>query len=273
MAVASAGLLVGCNSGGGSVAGAKVDTANEKVLVATLFDSIDMSTPQLPPANNIPAASASTLPLPTVLSSFKRLDAVQNGGTQSCSDGGTVSGTKENGTPVINFDDCEESGTTTNGQIAVNYSEQNGSVTYTLTDYTFENAHVKYDTRLTTYTIASGYIAYNTSGDVTVDGKTMQFSKYGYTLDISGKTMKIAVEGMVKTDALGDWMGIKTSKPMALQDNACPSEGSLLVKGAVSDMKVKFEGDGSVGVYFGNRLSKRYSNCNAVPALDTNATS
>ncbi|UFS62740.1 hypothetical protein LOH54_01100 [Sulfurimonas sp. HSL-3221] len=260
--------FIGCNSGDSDhQASVNIDTSNQQLLVATLFDSIDSTTPQLPSVKETKTPDPSSMSYAEALASIKGESDSKKETVSTCSGGGMIYSNGSEGSAELSYENCVEGTTTTNGKITVIYDDTTGSVSYTLSDYSLENSSTSYKTPKTTYTLSSGHIAYVTSGERTIDGKKVEFDQYKYALDIVGDTMRIAVNGYLKTDAVGDWMGVKTEKAMQFKEGVCPDSGDMALLGSGSTLELKFSEDHSIGLYLNDELTKSFGDCNVLPVL------
>lgn len=273
--------IVGCGGGSSTTTAnestnlpeVKIDTTNQTQVLATLFDSIDNVTPQLPSTASttssdgaIQLANSTQTPLSKVLPNYKSLSVTSSGEPYICSGGGYISASADGSDSVITYDNCKEANTATSGQLKVSYNETTKEIIYTMTDYSMVNENSEYTTSSTTYnTMSAGNINYSSTGKVTINGNTVEFDHYNYTLSLVEGKVNISVDGAVKTACIGNWVKVKTNEVMQLSDNDCPTAGDLEVQGDNSKLKVKFSSDKSVDVYLNDVLTEEYGNCNELP--------
>lgn len=259
-------FIIGCSSGDESATlpSININESNQKQVLAVLFDSIDNATPQLPLDTNTSSSDMPQLPSSQLLSNHQAAISVKNDVTENCSDGGMIYTSEDDGKSIISYEDCQEAGTTTNGEVSVSYDESTQVVTYILTDYTLKTDDKEYMTSLTSYKLSAGHIAYSSTGKMTFDGETTEFNKYDYTLDIVDNKLNISVNGSVKTTSLGGWVSIKTDKAIQISDT-CPTVGEVEVRGNSSKLKVQFKSDASLDVYLNSTLIDQYADCNNLP--------
>ena len=275
-------IMVGCGGGSSTTTTsgsndstttlpqAKIDTTNQKQVLATLFDSIDNVTPQLPSTASTTTSSDSTIqlantPLAKILPNYKSLAATALDEPYVCSEGGSISASAEGSDSVITYNNCKEVGTTTSGQVKVSHNETTKEITYTMTNYSMLSSHSEYTTASTTYTLSAGAIKYSSTGKVTTEGNTIEFNNYTYSLSLVEGKVTISVEGAVKTACVGNWVTIKTNQAMQLNDNTCPTAGELEVQGDNSKLKVEFKSDKSISIYVNDTLTQQYEDCNQMP--------
>lgn len=243
-----------------------IDSTNQKQATAVLFDSIDITTPQLPSISTDTGGLAKiSAPLLKAVPGQEPLKSILAGDSYICSEGGSVSSGYVDGVSTITYDNCQEAGTTINGQIKMSYNESTGVITYEMGEYSIISEGINYTTPATTYTISSDTISYTATGEATIDGQSIVFDKYHYTLSRVDNKVNISIEGSVKTACLGNWVTVKTNEVMQLSDNDCPTAGDFEVQGENSKLRVKFGSDKSVDVYLNDSLVEEYGNCNELP--------
>jgi hypothetical protein len=287
VALSTATIMVGCGggskttTGGGSNTTAvndstslpqiKIDASNQKQALATLFDSVDITTPQLPLSasassdGSIQLANSTQTQLAKVLPNYKSLSRTPSGEPYTCNEGGSISASADGSASIISYDNCNEANTTTNGQLKVSYSETTKEIIYTMTDYSMVNKNSEYTTSSTTYTVSADNIKYSSTGKVTIDGETIEFDHYNYTLSLVDSKVNISVDGAVKTACIGNWIKVKTNQVMQLGDNTCPTAGEIEVQGDNSKLKVEFKSDKSISIYLNDALTQQYEDCNQMP--------
>lgn len=244
----------------------KIDGSNQKQATAILFDSIDITTPQLPSISTDGGGLAKvSTPLLKAISGQEPLKSISAGESYSCSEGGSISSSYANGISTITYDNCQEANTTINGQVKMSYNESTGVITYTMSEYSIISEGVNYTTPATTYTISSDTISYTATGEVTVDGQSVVFDNYKYTLSRVDNNVNVSIDGSIKTACLGNWITVKTNEVMQLSDTDCPTAGDFEVQGDSSKLRVKFSSDKSVDVYLNDALVEEYGNCNELP--------
>ena len=243
-----------------------IDSNNHKQATAILFDSIDITTPQLPSisadAGGLAKVSA---PLFKAVPGQDPLKSISAGDSYNCSEGGNINSSYADGTSTITYDNCQEAGTIINGQVKMFYNESSGVITYTMSEYTINSEGINYTTPATTYTISSDTINYTATGEATIDGQSVAFDNYSYSLSHVDNTVNISIDGSIKTACLGNWVTVKTNEVMQLSNNDCPSAGDFEVQGDNSKLRVKFSSDKSVDVYLNDALVEEYSSCNELP--------
>jgi len=269
-------LITACGGGGNSsgttasesnsLSMATIDNNNQKQATAILFDSIDITTPQLPSiitdAGGLTKVSA---PLFKAVSGQEPLKSISASESYSCSEGGSISSNYTNGVSIITYDNCQEVGTTIDGQIQMSYNESTGVITYAMSEYSIINEGINYTTPVTTYAISSDTISYTATGEATIDGQNITFDNYSYSLTRVDNTVNISIDGSIKTTCLGNWITVKTNEVMQLGDNDCPTAGDLEVQGDNSKLRVRFSSDKSVDVYLNDTLVEEYGSCNELP--------
>ena len=245
---------------------ASIGTANQQKVTATLFDSIDITTPQLPSISTDTGGLAKvSAPLFKAVPGQEPLKSIAAGEPYSCSEGGSISSSYADGVSTITYENCQEAGATINGQVKMSYNESTGVITYAMSEYSIISEGVNYTTPATTYTISSDTISYTATGEATIDGQTVSFDKYSYTLSRVNNTVNVSIDGSIKTACLGNWITVKTNEVMQLSDTDCPTAGDFEVQGENSKLRVKFSSDKSVDVYLNDALVEEYSNCNELP--------
>ena len=273
-AICSSMILLGCDGGNSSSAlngttnlpQAKIDNTNQKQATAVLFDSIDITTPQLPSISTDASGLAKvSAPLFKAVSPQEPLKSISAGESYSCSEGGSISSVYADGVSTITYDNCQEANTTINGQVKMSYNESTGVITYAMSEYSIISEGVNYTTPATTYTISSDTISYTATGEATIDGQSVAFDKYKYTLSRVDNKVNISIDGSVKAACLGNWVTVKTNEVMQLSDTDCPTAGDFEVQGDNSKLRVKFASDKSVDVYLDDVLAEEYGNCNELP--------
>ncbi|MGC9351466.1 MAG: hypothetical protein ACP5D3_05715, partial [Sulfurovum sp.] len=158
---------------------ATIDNANQKQATAILFDSIDITTPQLPSiSTDAGGLSKVSAPLFKAVSSQEPLKSMSAGESYSCSESGSIISSYAEGVSTIIYDNCQEANTTINGQVKMSYNESTGVITYAMSEYSIISEGVNYTTPATTYTISSDTISYTATGEATIDGQTVSFDKY-----------------------------------------------------------------------------------------------
>ena len=244
----------------------KIDNINQKQATAILFDSIDITTPQLPSIlTDIGGLAKVSAPLLKAVSGQEPLKSISAGDSYSCSEGGSISSGYADGVSTVTYDNCQEANTTINGQVKMSYNESTGVITYTMSVYSISSEGINYTTPVTTYTISSDTISYTATGEATIDGQNVAFDKYKYTLRRVDNKVNISIDGSIKTACLGNWVTVKTNEVMQLSDTDCPTAGDFEVQGENSKLRVKFSSDKSVDVYLNDALVEEYSNCNELP--------
>ena len=243
-----------------------IDNGNQKQATAILFDSIDITTPQLPSISADTGALAKvSAPLFKVVPGQEPLKSISAGDSYSCSEGGSISSSYADGVSSISYDNCQEAGTTINGQVQMSYNELTGVITYAMSEYSIICEGATYTTPASTYTISSDTISYTATGDATIDGQSVAFDNYRYTLSRVDNNVNISIDGSIKTACLGNWVTVKTNEVMQLSDTDCPTAGDFEVQGENSKLRVKFSSDKSVDVYLNDALVEEYSSCNELP--------
>ncbi|HEY9128953.1 MAG TPA: hypothetical protein VIN02_03885 [Sulfurovum sp.] len=244
----------------------KIDSTNQKQATAVLFDSIDITTPQLPSiSTDAGGLSKVSAPLFKAVSPQEPLKSISAGESYSCSEGGSISSSYADGVSTITYDNCQEAGTTINGQVKMSYNESTGVITYAMSEYSIISEGINYTTPATTYTISSDRISYTATGEATIDGQSVAFDKYHYTLSRVDNTVNVSIDGSIKTACLGNWVTVKTNEVMQLSDTDCPTAGDFEIQGENSKLRVKFSSDKSVDVYLNDALIEEYGNCNELP--------
>lgn len=272
--------LVGCGSGGATsdtatgesanLTLAKIDTTNQQKVTAALFDSVDITTPKLPSIGDTSSvgstklASAPQEQLSKMLPNYKSLN-IATGDPYTCSEGGSISSNVSGEVSTIAYDNCKEAGVTINGNVKLSYNEATKEITYMMSDYSMVSQNSEYTTSSTTFTIAAGVIKYTATGTSTVDGTTVEFNNYSYTLSLVDNKVNISIDGSVKADCLGNWVTVKTNQVMQLSDNSCPTAGDIEVQGDNSKLRVQFKNDKSIDIYVNDTLSQEYLNCDELP--------
>lgn len=245
---------------------ASIDSSNQKQATAILFDSIDITTPQLPSiSTDAGGLSKISAPLFKAVSGQEPLKSISAGESYSCSEGGSISSSYADGVSIITYENCQEAGTTINGQVKMSYNESTGVITYAMSEYSIIGEGVNYTTPATTYTISADTISYTATGEATIDGQSVAFDNYKYTLSRVDNTVNISIDGSIKTACLGNWITVKTNEVMQLSDTNCPTAGNFEVQGDNSKLRVKFSADKSVDVYLNDTLVEEYGNCNELP--------
>lgn len=267
-------LISGCGSGDdissvsetNNLVKTKIDSNNQKQATAILFDSIDITTPQLPSiSTDAGGLSKVSAPLFKAVSPQEPIRSISSGDSYSCSEGGSISSSYADGVSTITYENCQEAGTTINGQVKMSYNESTGVITYAMNEYSIASEGVNYTTPATTYTISADTISYTATGEATIDGQSVAFDKYHYTLSRVDKKVNISIDGSIKTACLGNWVTVKTNEVMQLSDTDCPTAGDIEVQGEKSKLRVKFSSDKSVDVYLNDALVEEYGNCNELP--------
>jgi len=273
-AMIAGSLIAGCGGGDSTSSAsaisnlpqAKIDSNNQKQATAALFDSIDVTTPQLPSISTDTGGLAKiSTPLFKAVPGQEPLKSISAGDSYSCSEGGSISSSYADGVSTITYDNCQEAGTTINGQVKMSYNESTGVITYAMSEYSIISKGINYTTPATTYTISSDTISYTATGEATIDGQSVAFNNYSYTLSRVDNKVNISIDGSIKTACLGNWVTVKTNEVMQLSDTDCPTAGDLEVQGENSKLRVKFASDKSVDVYLNDALVGEYSNCNELP--------
>ncbi len=245
---------------------ASIDSSNQKQATAILFDSIDITTPQLPSiSTDAGGLSKISAPLFKAVSGQEPLKSISAGESYSCSEGGSISSSYADGVSIITYENCQEAGTTINGQVKMSYNESTGVITYAMSEYSITSEGVNYTTPATTYTISSDTISYTATGEATIDGQSVAFDKYHYTLSRVDNMVNVSIDGSIKTACLGNWVTVKTNEVMQLSDTDCPTAGEFEVQGENSKLRVKFSSDKSMDVYLNDALVEEYGNCNELP--------
>jgi hypothetical protein len=275
--IVSVGIgLAGCGSGGTTNSTAtsestnltlsKIDATNQKKVTAALFDSVDITTPQLPSiTTNTDGFSKVLVPLLKAVSGQEPLKSISSGEPYSCSESGSIVSIYADGVSTITYDNCKEANTTIDGQVKMSYNESTGLITYTMSDYSINGEGISYTTPATTYMISSDTISYTATGEATIDGQSVAFDNYRYTLSRVDNKVNISIDGSIKTACLGNWVTVKTNEVMQLSDTDCPTAGDFEVQGENSKLRVKFSSDESVDVYLNDALAEEYGNCNELP--------
>ncbi|GIT97922.1 hypothetical protein [Sulfurovum sp. TSL1] len=266
-------ILTACGGGSTSTVSesnnlslATIDNSNQKQATAILFDSIDITTPQLPSISTDAGGLAKvSAPLFKAVSPQEPLKSISAGESYSCSEGGSISSGYADGISTITYDNCQEANTTINGQVKMSYNESTGVITYAMSEYSIISEGIDYTTPATTYTISSDTISYTATGEATIDGQSVAFDNYSYTLSRVDNKVNISIDGSIKTACLGNWVTVKTNEVMQLSDTDCPTAGDIEVQGDNSKLRVKFSSDKSVDVYLNDALVEEYGNCNELP--------
>ncbi|GIT97916.1 hypothetical protein [Sulfurovum sp. TSL1] len=244
----------------------KIDGSNQKQATAVLFDSIDITTPQLPSiSTNTGGLAKISAPLFKAVPGQEPLKSISAGDSYSCSEGGSISSSYAEGVSTITYDNCQEANTTINGQIQMSYNESTGVITYAMSEYSISSEGLNYTTSATTYTISSDTISYTATGEATIGEENIAFNNYRYTLSRVDNKVNVSIDGSIKTACLGNWVTVKTNEVMQLSDNDCPTAGDFEVQGEGSRLRVKFSADKSVDVYLNDALLEEYGNCNELP--------
>lgn len=245
---------------------ATIDNNNQKQATAVLFDSIDITTPQLPSiSTDAGGLSKVSAPLFKAVSPQEPLKSISAGESYSCSEGGSISSNYADGVSTITYENCQEANTTINGQVKMSYNEPTGVITYAMSEYSITSEGVNYTTPATIYTISADTISYTATGEATIDGQSVTFDKYRYTLNRVDNKVNVSIDGSIKTACLGNWVTVKTNEVMQLSDTDCPTAGDFEVQGENSKLRVKFSSDKSVDVYLNDALVEEYGNCNELP--------
>ena len=104
--------IVGCGGGSSTTTSnestnlpqTKIDTNNQKQVLATLFDSIDNVTPQLPSSASTSSDDSIQLAntaLAKILPNYKSLSATSE--PYTCSEGGSISASADGSDSIINY--------------------------------------------------------------------------------------------------------------------------------------------------------------------------
>ncbi|MFT7879762.1 MAG: hypothetical protein ABXS91_05125 [Sulfurimonas sp.] len=273
--VGTISLITGCGNGESSIitsnetnslSQVKIDSTNQDKVSAALFDSVDITTPQLPTITT-DASSASTK-LSTMMTTLTAQSSVKTVSTvepYSCSDGGSINSSYADGISTITYDQCQEKGTTINGQVEMSYNDSTGVISYMMSEYSISSDGTEYTTPATTYTISSDTISYTATGEATIDGQSIAFDHYSYSLTLVENKVNVSIDGSIKTACLGNWVTVKTNEAMHFTESDCPTAGDFEVQGEGSKLRVKFAADKSVDVYLNDALVQEYSDCNELP--------
>lgn len=274
-ALAISAILTACGGGSSSntVSGennnlflASIDSSNQKQATAILFDSIDITTPQLPSiSTDAGGLSKVSAPLFKAVADQEPLKSISAGEPYSCSEGGGISSSYADGVSTITYDNCQEAGTTINGQVKMSYNEATGVITYSMSEYSINSEGINYTTTATTYTISSDTVSYTATGEATIDGQSIAFDNYRYSLTLVENKVNVSIDGSIKTACLGNWVTVKTNEAMQFTESDCPTAGDFEVQGENSKLRVKFASDKSVHVYLNDALVEEYGNCNELP--------
>lgn len=270
-------MMLGCgggssdpvtNSGTDTLSLVQIDASNQQQVLAILFDSEDAIAPQLPTVGTL--SDRGSLQLANaedrqVLPNYKSLSLSSAVEPYTCSEGGSISTSVSGQVSVITYNNCQEAGTTINGQIQATFNEVAQEATYTMTDFSMKNEYMTYTTSATTATISENSMSYTTTGHITQDGNTIEFKDYGHTLSYVGSSVNISINGSIKSTCLGDWITIKTNQVLQITENDCPIAGEIEVQGANSKLGIKFSEDQSIDVFIDDALVQEYTNCHELP--------
>ncbi|MHB0994726.1 MAG: hypothetical protein ACYC04_10290 [Sulfurovum sp.] len=220
---------------------ATIDNGNQKQATAVLFDSIDITTPQLPSFSTDTGGLAKvSAPLFKTVPGQETLKSISADESYICSDGGSIRSSYADGVSTITYDNCQEVNTTINGQVKMSYNESTSVITYAMSEYSIISEGIDYTTPATTYTISSDTISYTATGKVMINGQSVAFDNYKYTLSRVDNKVNISIDGSIKTACLGNWITVKTNEVMQLSDTDCPTAGDFEVQGENSKLRVKF---------------------------------
>lgn len=230
--------------------------SNEGVLPysTTVTDTIAKSTTRLNKLANIASVDLE----PGVLA---------ESGTESCTDGGSVSynGDETSG-GTATFDQCNEGGIIINGTMVL--SVKGTDSTTTLTDFSIkakvngDNVDAYYQTATVLLNTNTYDMSITATGHASENGNRFDFENY--SMKKTGNSYIFA--GLVKTDCMGGWIEIKTNHALVLsQAYSCPTAGEIIVSGNNSEMKFVFNPDISVDVTINGEAYKRYDSCDELP--------
>lgn len=276
--------VTGCGGGSGDTSAATpvgtelvvITEKNSEQVLSTAFDALGegLDFQDGPSFIGISAAQSpsmvkntQTLALKEVFSSSKNLAILAESGSVECSEGGSISYSGSEASGTITFNNCQESGTTINGTMSTTLNEDTASGKMIFTNFSVrdqEGGILVWDSAI--YTFTKTTMSVSMSGYSMYAGERVEFDNYEFALTFDGNdTMSFTVSGMVKTDCLGAWIEIRTTK--AIQFNtfdSCPSAGQIIIEGGSSSLTVDFNADGSVDI--SGSVSTHYDNCTA---LDT----
>ena len=263
LSLAVAVTFLACESKNNASNQLSITTSNQSAVSALVFNSIDSATPQMPKSSTTTQSSSS---LSILLPNYTTLQAPPTVDTfYTCSDGGDITYTASNSN--YEYNDCMVSGVKTDGTIKVDYNATKGEIIYTLSDYSFISAKKEYRTSATSYTISQGKINYSSTGTTIVEGKTTSFKNYDYSLILLNNQINISINGYIKANNLGEWVNVKTTQSLQLNDKTCPTAGEILVTGKNSKLKLAFSPDKSIDLFLNATLTQEFIDCNEMPVV------
>lgn len=249
---------------------------NSKQVLSAVVSSINISDAfedgPIPVINttsvkSISIAKSMTIPASKVLSSSSNLKTLAVSGTEQCSEGGSFSydGTETSGTII--FSDCQESGVIMDGTISFTSNLDGTSMTMTFTNLSIildENNRLFYASASASISLNAyaeiGNMSIVVTGYSIVNGERTDLDNYKLTLKIdSSSTLMITLDGLIKSDCIGGWVEVKTTEPIQMIGDLCPSIGQLIITGNASSLTVDFNSDGSVDV--SGSASDHYNSC------------
>ena len=272
--------FTGCGGGGSSgVSGPAeservvLDENNSEQAITTLFNVIDLGfEPALPLAKSTGETSSSSTNVLTQSVALEQLQSIAParndvvvGEPIVCTDGGFITYTD---TGAI-FSDCNESGLIMDGTVTVSGSET--AATMTLLNFTisFDGEIVFYESLTYSYTLNAEYeinsMSITMDGYTSIFGERTDYQNYTFSMNMNDlSVVSFSVNGFIKTDCLGAWIGLTTTQNIQINDiDPCPTAGQIIIDGNDSSITIDFNSDGSVDV--SGSVTDSYTSCEDVP--------
>ena len=266
-------MIIGCGSSGGGNNGGSSSKSMVKITVDNADDVLAASVQSISgileiqniavgdSSSNIANNASKINELGNIASTDLEPGTLAESGTDTCSDGGSVSydGNENTGGTVI-FDQCVEYGTTINGKMVLSINGDKVNTVLTNFSVISSDATVYYSNA----TINLNTNTYNMSATMTgyaIDkGSRFDFENYSFTKTDNNYTFA----GLIKNDCMGGWIEIKTNKALIIGYD-CPTAGEIVAIGNNSELKTVFNSDMSIEVFVNGEAYDTYANCHELP--------
>ena len=102
-------------------------------------------------------------------------------------------------------------------------------------------------------------------GYTSIFGERTDYQNYTFSMNMNDlSVISFFVNGFIKTDCLGAWIGLTTTENIQINDpDPCPTAGQIIIDGNDSSITIAFNSDGSVDV--SGSVTDSYTSCEDVP--------
>lgn len=199
----------------------------------------------------------------------------------SCPNGGSISISGSYPNLTMTFNQCKYGTATLNGSQSTSFSSitsTSASFTATTSNFTYSDSSISVTmTNVTSnYSISfSGtYLSYTGTMSGTIGytlasvSKSYQYDNFKITMTSSSSGTTLSISGRIKDDCLNGWVTVSTNTAIFIPTgSAYPTSGAVLVTSGSDTVKVVFNSNSSISVYYNNTLVSTYTDYTQVRNL------